>query len=117
MDNEERAEQLLRKYGFDFEHISKSEIRELIQKEIDAFQEGSSEYIRLLCGYLYCIGDSSDAPLIKKVKYGISFDVECMIDAEWIESLEHGDTETRKDIMDYFVLYYRSYLEREMEAT
>ena len=55
MDNEERAEQLILKYGFDFEHIPKHEIIELIQKEIDDFQDGSSEYIRLLCGYLFCI--------------------------------------------------------------
>lgn len=115
MDNEERAEQLVKKYGFNFERISKSEIIELIETEINNFQEGSSEYIRLLCGYLYCIGDMSDAPLIKKVKYGINFDVECMIDVEWIENLEDGDVENRKDITDYFVSYYKSYFGIEKE--
>lgn len=115
MDNEERAEQLVAKYGFDFNSISKSEIVELIETEIDNFQEGSSEYIRLLCGYLYCIGDISDVPLIKKVKYGINFDVECMIDGEWIESLENGDSEDRKDIINYFVSYYKSYFGIEKE--
>lgn len=46
---------------------------ELIQKEIENYQEGSSEYIRVLCGYLYCIGNASDAELIKRAKYGINF--------------------------------------------
>ena len=55
MDNEQRAELLLRKYGFNFDKISPKEIIELIQKEIENFQEGSAEYIRVLCGYLYCI--------------------------------------------------------------
>lgn len=109
MDNEERAEQLVVKYGFDFDNIPKSEIIELIEKEIENFQEGSSEYIRLLCGYLYCIGDVSDAPLIKKAKFGINFDVECMIDGEWIESLENGGIEERENIIAYFVSYYKSY--------
>ena len=115
MDNEERAEQLIKKYGFNFDSISKSEIIELIETEIADFQEGSSEYIRLLCGYLYCIGDISDVPLIKSVKYGINFDVECMIDGEWIESLENGDVESRRDIINYFVSYYNNYFGIEKE--
>ncbi len=115
MDNEERAEQLIKKYGFCFTAISKSEIVELIEKEIADYQEGSSEYIRLLCGYLYCIGDKSDVALIKKVKYKINFDVECMIDGEWIESLENNDVEKRKDIVDRFVSYYKSYFRIEKE--
>ena len=73
MDNEQRAELLLRKYGFDFDKISPKEITELIQKEIENFQEGSAEYIRVLCGYLYCIGDASNVCLIKKAKYEINF--------------------------------------------
>ena len=92
MDNEQRAELLLRKYGFDFDKISPKEITELIQKEIENFQEGSAEYIRVLCGYLYCIGDASNVCLIKKAKYEINFDVQCMIDDEWIESF--GDKVT-----------------------
>ena len=94
--NEKRAEQLLRKYGFDFKNINKNEIIELINKEINDFQEGSSEYIRLLCGYLYCLGDSSDVPLIEKAKYDINFDVGCMIDGEWIDSLENNGVEDEK---------------------
>ena len=114
MTNEQRAEQVIKKYGFDFEKIPKIEIIELIQKEIDDFQGGSSEYIRLLCGYLYCLGDSSDIPLLKKVKYSINFDVECMIDGEWIESLENGGEEdnyvnSRKDIIANFVAYYKDF--------
>ena len=50
MTNEQRAELLVKKYGFDFENIPKEEIIQLIQKEIADYQPGSSEYIRLLCG-------------------------------------------------------------------
>lgn len=114
--NEKRAEQLLRKYGFDFKNINKNEIIELINKEINDFQEGSSEYIRLLCGYLYCLGDSSDVPLIEKAKYDINFDVGCMIDGEWIDSLENNGVEdekkhirTREEIIKAFVSYCKTY--------
>ena len=114
--NEKRAEQLLRKYGFDFKNIDKNEIIELINKEINDFQEGSSEYIRLLCGYLYCLGDSSDIPLIEKAKYDINFDVGCMIVGEWIDSLENNGVEdekkhirTREEIIKAFVSYCKTY--------
>ena len=46
MTNEKRAELLVQKYGFDFDEISKGEIRNLIEQEIECFQEGSSEYIQ-----------------------------------------------------------------------
>ena len=107
--NEERAERLIEKYGFDFGGISKSEIIGLIEKELMGLHEGSSEYIRVLCGYLYCIGDASDVPLLKQVKYGISFDVGCVIDGEWIEALEKNDTKSREDGIRDFVSYYTHY--------
>lgn len=77
---------LIQRFGFDFSMIPKNEIRNLIEQEMANFQEGSSEHIRLLCGYLYCLGDITDVPLLEKVKHGISFDVGCMIDKEWIDS-------------------------------
>ena len=43
MTNEKRAEELIKKYGFSFHSISKNEIRNLIEQEIQNFQEGSSE--------------------------------------------------------------------------
>lgn len=112
--NEQRAEQIIKKYGFDFEHIPKQEIIDLIQQELVKFQEGSSEYIRLLCGYLYCVGDASDASLIEKVKYGINMDVGFMIDGEWIESLRNGGIRTenvnsRQDIIHNFVTDYKDF--------
>lgn len=114
MTNEQRAEALIKRYGFDFDKIPKGEIIELIQKEIIAYQAGSSEYIRLLCGYLYCIGDISDVALIEKAKYSINMDVGCMIDGEWIESLKNGGIEeeyvkTREDIIKGFVTYYSDF--------
>ena len=114
MTNEQRAEELIKKYSFDFDTIPKEEIVELIEKEILDFQEGSSEYIRLLCGYLYCVGDKDDIPLIEKAKYKINFDVGCMIDAEWIDSLknggiEEGYTRSRQEIIDSFVSYYKDF--------
>lgn len=112
IDNEERARNIVRKYRFDFDKIPKNEIKDLIEKEIENFQEGSSEYIRVLCGYLYCIGDITDAALIQRAKYEINMDVGCMIDGEWIESLQCEDADgQRKDIIEYFIKYYKCYLE------
>lgn len=86
----------------------------MIQKEIVAYQSGSSEYIRLLCGYLYCIGDISDVPLLEKAKYGINMDVGCMIDGEWIDSLKNGGVKdgyicSRQELIDNFVSYYKNF--------
>lgn len=112
LDNEERAERIVRKYGFDFAKIAKQEIRDLIEQEIENFHEGSSEYIRVLCGYLYCVGDSTDVALIKRAKYDISMDVGCMIDGEWIDSLESNDANgQRESLIKSFVRYYHNYLE------
>ena len=116
MTNGERAEQLIKKYGFVFDKIPKDELTGLIQKEISEFKQGSSEYIRLLCGYLYCISDGSchDIELIEKAKYSINMDVGCMIDGEWIDSLKNGGCEDsfsrpRKDIIDDFISYYTNF--------
>ena len=114
MDNEERAERLIQELGFDFDSIPKSFIISLLEREVADFQEGSSEYIRLLCGYLYCLGDKSDSELIRRAKYNISFDVGCMIDEEWIKSLENGgvaaeNVRDRSAVIDDFVNYYQNY--------
>jgi len=114
MTNEQRAEALIRKYGFAFASIPKNDIRALIEQEIEDFQEGSSEYIRLLCGYLYCIGDITDVPLLEKAKYSINMDVGCMVDGEWIESLKNGGIEEeyvnpRPVIIKNFIAYYKDF--------
>lgn len=114
MTNEQRAEKLIQKYGFDFPSIPKGGIRGLIEQEIEDFQEGSSEYIRLLCGYLYCIGDVTDVPLLERAKYGINMDVGCMVDGEWIESLKNGGVEAefvnpREKIIQNFIAYYQNF--------
>ena len=114
MTNEQRAQALIRKYGFAFASIPKDEIRGLIELEIEDFQEGSSEYIRLLCGYLYCLGDRTDIPLLEQTKYGINMDVGCMVDVEWLESLKNGGVEeefvrSREDIVQHFVAYYSDF--------
>lgn len=115
MTNEQRAEKLIGELGFDFDNISKSYIAELLKEEINKFQNGSSEYIRLLCGYLFCLGDASDVPLIKKAKYGINMDVGCMIDWEWLSSLENGGiedkyTRSRSKLISDFVNYYSEFI-------
>lgn len=92
MTNEQRTEQIIKKYGFDLINISKEEIIDLLQKEIADYQPGSSEYLRVLCGYLFCLGDISAVPLLEKAKYSINMDVGCMIDSEWIDSLKNGGT-------------------------
>lgn len=112
MTNGERAEQIISKYGFAFDNIPKAEIISLIEHEITDFQQGSSEYIRLLCGYLYCVGDESDATLIEKAKYSINMDVGCMIDIEWIDSLKGINreyTRPRNEIIESFVSYYKNF--------
>lgn len=112
--NEKRAELLIKKYGFEFEKIPKQAIKDLLQKEISNFQEGSSEYIRLLCGYLFCLGNKEDIFLIEKAKYGINMDVECMIDGDWIESMKNDGMETellpaKRKLIEGFVSYYRDF--------
>ena len=114
MEKERREEEIVEKYGFDFEAIPKQEIISLIENEMRDFQQGSSEYIRVLCGYLYCLGDETDVPLLEKVKYGINMDVGCMIDAEWINSLKNGGikekyTRTREEIINDFIGYYKDF--------
>ena len=114
MTNGERTKQIIDKYGFDFNNIPKNDVIELIQNEIVNYQPGSSEYIRLLCGYLYCLGDVSDAPLLEKAKYNINMDVGCMIDGEWIESLKNGGSKTqhtnsRQEIIEDFISYYKDF--------
>ncbi len=118
MTNEHRTEQIIKKYGFDFTNISKEEIIDLLQKEIADYQPGSSEYFRVLCGYLYCMGDISDVPLLEKAKYSINMDVGCMIDSEWIDSLKNGGISSqyirsRQEIIDDFVLYYKDFQAEE----
>lgn len=112
--NEERTTAIIAQYGFDFAAIPKQEIVALLEEEIVDPQQGSAEYLRILCGYLYCIGDETDIPLLEKVKYGIHMDVGCMIDAEWIESLKNGGMETesicsRENLMADFIAYYRNF--------
>lgn len=114
MTNEQRAEALIDTLGFDFDTISKTYIVELLQNEIENFQDGSSEYIRLLCGYLFCLGDDSDISLIKKAKYEINMDVGCMIDYEWLSSLENGGikdefTRSRSELIQNFISYYNGF--------
>ena len=114
MDKEELAEKLAKELGFDFNTISKAHIISLLEQEIAEHKDDeSSEYIRLLCGYLFCLGDPSDIPLLKKAKYSINMDVGCMIDGEWIQSLEHNGAadeavflRSRDELIHDFVTYY-----------
>ena len=108
-NNEKRAEKILRRFGFDFRQEYRNEIRKLLIEEINNYQDGSSEYLRVLCGYLFCIGNTSDMELLKKVKYNISFDVGCMIDMEWIENMDSADNaiiSKRNELISEFMEYY-----------
>ena len=118
MTNGQKAELLINQYGFDFSTISKAEVIDLLEAEISKQKSspdhGSSEYIRLLCGYLYCLGDQSDVPLIEKAKYTITMDIGSMIDREWIDSLINGGVEdanvrSKQDIIDGFISYYKEF--------
>ena len=111
MNNEQRAEQLWAQYGADFGLISKQQIIDLLSAELADPQPGTGDYIRLLCGYLFCIGDASDAILLEKAKYDLNMDIGCMIDAEWIESLKQDDTQnsSRQALINSFAEYYQHY--------
>lgn len=111
MNNEQRAEQLWAQYGADFDSIPKQQIIDLLSAELADPQPGTGDYIRLLCGYLFCLGDSSDAALLEKAKYEFDMDTGCMIDAEWIESLKQDDIHSiaRQDLIQRFTEYYQHY--------
>lgn len=119
MTNEERAKELVSELGFDFETIDKIRIIRLIENELEDYQDGSSEYIRLLCGYLYCLGDESDVSLLEKAKYNINFDVSCMIDGEWIDSLANRKVDypvrSREELVRDFIDYYKWYKTDEID--
>ena len=124
LSSDERAENFLKKFGFDFDKIDKNEIISLINEEFErAIEErkrcfyDSSECLRVLCGYLYCLGDISDVPLLEKVKYKIDMDMGVAIDGIWIISLENNgmemkeyDIPSKKELIKYFVDEYKGWL-------
>ena len=70
-----------------------------------------------MCGYLFCLGNISDVPLLEKVKYKIDMDMGVAIDGIWIISLENNgiemkeyDIPSKKEIIEGFVDYYESWL-------
>lgn len=91
-DSVKKVEGLIRQYKFDFNNIPKEEIKSLIESAIHKFQPEDSEYLRALCGYLYCIGSKEDVWLLKKAKYEINMDMGCMIDGEWIDLFKQKAT-------------------------
>ncbi|WP_369717421.1 hypothetical protein [Leptotrichia alba] len=122
----ERAEYFVKKLGFDFDKIDKNNIIYLLNEEFKrAIKEekedsdffDSSECLRVLCGYLYCLGDISDVPLLEKVKYKIDMDMGIAIDGIWIISLENNgiemkeyDIPSKKEIIKDFVDEYKVWL-------
>ncbi len=113
--NELRAKEIFNKYKLDFDKIDKQEIIRLLEEEFDNYHEGSSEYLRILCGYLTCIGDKTDVPLMEKIKYEINMDVGCMVDGDWIEFLENDSSQceeysSKKELIDRFSSYYLAML-------
>ena len=125
LTSDERAENFIKRFGFDFDKIDKNQIISLINEEFERAVEerkrcfyDSSECLRVLCGYLFCLGDISDVPLLEKVKYGIDMDVGVAIDSEWIDSLknegiamklEEYDIRSKKEIIKNFVDFYKNY--------
>ena len=108
----ERAEYFVKKLGFDFDKIDKNNIIYLLNEEFKrAIKEekedsdffDSSECLRVLCGYLYCLGDISDVPLLEKVKYGIDMDVGVAIDSEWIDSLKNEGIAMKLEEYEYSI--------------
>ena len=122
----ERAEYFVKKLGLDFSKINKNDIIYLLNEEFKrAIKEekedsdffDSSECLRVLCGYLFCLGDISDIPLLEKVKYKIDMDMGVAIDGIWIINLENNgiemkeyDIPSKKEIIKYFVDEYKVWL-------
>ena len=112
LSSDERAENFLKRFGFDFDKIDKNEIISLINEE---FERAVEE--RKRCGYLFCLGDISDVPLLEKVKYKIDMDMGVAIDGIWIISLENNgmemkeyDIPSKKELIKYFVDEYKGWL-------
>ena len=104
MSDETRAEQLVLKYGFDFPTIDKAEIVALLRDEIKNLKENGSDghtYLRVLCGYLFCMADTEDIPLLESAKYDVSFDAGCMVDGAWIDCLKQDDD--RRELTEAFM--------------
>ena len=122
------AQFFIRKLGFDFDKIDKNEIIFLLNKEFErAITEreskfyDSSECLRVLCGYLFCLGDISNVPLLEKVKYKIDMDMGVAIDGIWIISLENNgmemkeyDIPSKKELIKYFVDEYKGWLQHSV---
>lgn len=87
---------LIRKFDFNFSIENREEILKLLKqgihkyKTIEDYRENSSKYIRFLCGYLFCIGNTNDIEILEYAKYKINMDVGCMIDYKWLVRLELG---------------------------
>ena len=113
-NNEKRAKALFERYGFDFKSEFRDDIKRLLNDEIENFQTGSSEYLRVLCGFLFCIGDIDDLEIIKNVKYKINFDVGSMIDSDWIEYIDGTNSDhssIRKELVKQYSDYYKHYFD------
>ena len=110
MSDEARAEQFVLKYGFDFQTIDKAEIIALLRDEIKNLKENGSDghtYLRVLCGYLFCMADTEDIPLLESDKYDVSFDAGGMVDGAWIDSLKQGGD--RHELTEAFVTETKHY--------
>jgi len=111
-NNEKRAGDFLERFGFSFKEEYRGEIRRLLEVEFSDYQQGSSEYLRVLCGFLFCIGNVDDVELIEKIKLGINMDIGAMIDSEWIESMKGvpgSHIRTRDELLKDYVSYYVKY--------
>ena len=107
-ENEIRAEEVVRKFGLKPAAEARKEIKELLEYEVINYKEGSSEYLRVLCGMLFCIGCVEDSALIWKAKM-LNFDVGCMIDIEFFfgagikETLDYINTREDLERMKQFL--------------
>lgn len=110
--NQIRAKETIKKFGYKFNEKDRPEILKLLNEEYQNYHPGSSEYLRVLCGLLFCIGNKEDADIIEKVKYGLNMDVGFMVDLDWINDLRGLPTDlTRNEMIDEFKEYYQPFLD------
>ncbi|MGN1411524.1 MAG: hypothetical protein ACI4WH_03310 [Oscillospiraceae bacterium] len=111
----------VKKFNFDFSSSHRGEVLELLEQEIYNYRnvkdyyKKSYEYIRFLCGYLFCIGNTDDIEIIEYVRYTLGMDTGTMIEYEWIQRLKLGlqsaeFVRSREDLIQDFVDWYSQWI-------
>ena len=113
--SENKARLFFEEFGFNFKVEDRYIVRNLLEHEINnSSKNDEGEFLKVLCGYLFCIGNPEDVDLIKKVKNDLGRDVGLMINRGWTDAEMMKVDSMAKDVM-YFGLredyreFYQNY--------